>query len=186
MKHFVEQNKDKFGTDTYKFDKIWETTLKTKHDRNKKEYEVLCREVNDSTQANLSRIKDEIKECLDHQKKLTKDLTDLKMVIEKNEPEKKKELDQAFEKVSKDMGKIFKMLLKDCDARLVKKDKNNINAGIKVEVCFSGHWDNSLTQLSGGQKSFLVVSLIFAMLKYNPAPIYILDEIDAPLDENNT
>jgi len=131
LKSFIEQNSDKFGqTEQFKFDKIWETSLKTKHEKNKKEHEDLCREVNDSTQANLSRIKDDIKECLEQKKKLTKDLLDLRKVIADNEPEKKKELDQAFEKVSKDMGKIFQMLLKDCDARLVKKDKANINAGI--------------------------------------------------------
>jgi len=121
--------------------------------------------VNDNTQNNLSRIKEEIKELLEQKNKLTKDLNDLKQVMDKNEPQKKEELDKAFESVSKDMGKIFKLMLKDCDARLVKKDKDDINKGIQVEVCFSGYWNTNLSTLSGGQKSFMVVSLIFAMLK---------------------
>ena len=50
------------------------------------------------------------------------------------------------------------------------------NAGLEVRVAFGGVWKESLTELSGGQRSLLALSLILAMLLFKPAPIYILDE----------
>jgi len=47
-------------------------------------------------------------------------------------------------------------------------------------VAFGGVWKQSLTELSGGQRSLLALSLILAMLLFKPAPIYILDEADPP------
>jgi structural maintenance of chromosome 2 len=47
-------------------------------------------------------------------------------------------------------------------------------------------WKESLGELSGGQKSLLALSFTLALLKYKPAPLYILDEIDAALDLSHT
>ena len=51
-----------------------------------------------------------------------------------------------------------------------------ICSGLEVRVGFGGVWKESLTELSGGQRSLLALSLILAMLLFKPAPIYILDE----------
>lgn len=58
--------------------------------------------------------------------------------------------------------------------------------GLEVRVAFAGVWKQSLTELSGGQRSLLALSLVLAMLLYKPAPIYILDEVDAALDLSHT
>ena len=58
--------------------------------------------------------------------------------------------------------------------------------GLKLRVAFSGEWKESLSELSGGQRSLLALSLILALLKYQPAPVYILDEIDSALDLSHT
>lgn len=55
-----------------------------------------------------------------------------------------------------------------------------------MKVAFGGVWKESLSELSGGQKSLLALSLILAMLLFKPAPIYILDEVDAALDLSHT
>lgn len=47
-------------------------------------------------------------------------------------------------------------------------------------------WKESLTELSGGQRSLAALSLILAMLLFKPAPLYILDEVDAALDLSHT
>jgi len=59
-------------------------------------------------------------------------------------------------------------------------------AGLEVRVAFGGVWKESLTELSGGQRSLLALSLILALLLFKPAPIYILDEVDAALDLSHT
>ena len=58
--------------------------------------------------------------------------------------------------------------------------------GLEVKVAFGDTWKESLSELSGGQRSLLALSLILAMLLYKPAPMYILDEVDAALDLSHT
>jgi structural maintenance of chromosome 2 len=58
--------------------------------------------------------------------------------------------------------------------------------GLQLKVSFNGVVKESLTELSGGQRSLLALSLILALLKYQPAPLYILDEIDSALDLSHT
>lgn len=55
-----------------------------------------------------------------------------------------------------------------------------------MKVGFGGIWKDSLGELSGGQRSLVALSLILAMLLFKPAPIYILDEVDAALDLSHT
>lgn len=57
---------------------------------------------------------------------------------------------------------------------------------IQVKVGFGNVWKESLNELSGGQRSLVALSLILAMLLFKPAPIYILDEVDAALDLSHT
>jgi structural maintenance of chromosome 2 len=61
-----------------------------------------------------------------------------------------------------------------------------VSQGLELKVSFSGAWKDSLSELSGGQRSLLALSLILALLKYHPAPVYILDEIDSALDLSHT
>lgn len=56
----------------------------------------------------------------------------------------------------------------------------------QVKVGFGGIWKDSLDELSGGQRSLVALSLILAMLLFKPAPLYILDEVDAALDPSHT
>lgn len=56
----------------------------------------------------------------------------------------------------------------------------------QVKVAFGDVWKESLTELSGGQRSLVALSLILALLLFKPAPIYILDEVDAALDLSHT
>merc|ERR1711907_374998 len=58
--------------------------------------------------------------------------------------------------------------------------------GLEVKVAFSGVWKESLSELSGGQRSLVALSLILSLLLFKPAPLYILDEIDAALDLSHT
>ncbi|KAH9635451.1 hypothetical protein HF086_003205 [Spodoptera exigua] len=56
----------------------------------------------------------------------------------------------------------------------------------QVKVGFNGTWKESLGELSGGQRSLVALSLVLGMLRWQPAPLYVLDEVDAALDLSHT
>jgi structural maintenance of chromosome 2 len=88
--------------------------------------------------------------------------------------------------VNKDFGSIFSTLLPGVFAKLAPTDTGNVLDGLEVKVSFHGVWKESLTELSGGQRSLLALSLILSLLLFKPAPMYILDEVDAALDLSHT
>lgn len=77
-------------------------------------------------------------------------------------------------------------MLPGAQTQITKLDEQNISDGLKISVGFNGTWKTGLSELSGGQRSLLALSFILALLKFKPAPIYILDEIDAALDLSHT
>lgn len=101
--------------------------------------------------------------------------------------ERKKEiLLKAWEQVNKDFGSIFSSLLPGADAKLQPPENQAPIDGLEIKIGFSGVWKESLGELSGGQRSLVALSLILAMLLFKPAPLYILDEVDAALDLSHT
>uniref|UniRef100_A0A8V0XSF3 Structural maintenance of chromosomes protein n=1 Tax=Gallus gallus TaxID=9031 RepID=A0A8V0XSF3_CHICK len=106
--------------------------------------------------------------------------------IEELDRKKNKALHIAWEKVNKDFGSIFSMLLPGAKAMLVPSKKQNILDGLEFRVGLGDIWKENLTELSGGQRSLAALSLILAILLFKPAPIYILDEVDAALDLSHT
>ncbi|EHK99918.1 putative Structural maintenance of chromosomes protein 2 [Glarea lozoyensis 74030] len=99
---------------------------------------------------------------------------------------KKKALQETWEKVNGDFGQIFAELLPGSFCRLDAPEGKTINEGLEVKVCLGKVWKQSLTELSGGQRSLVALSLIMALLQFKPAPMYILDEVDAALDLSHT
>lgn len=69
------------------------------------------------------------------------------------------------------------MLLPGTTAKLEPPEGANFMDGLEVRVAFGGVWKQSLSELSGGQRSLLALSLILALLLFKPAPLYILDEV---------
>ena len=82
-------------------------------------------------------------------------------------------------RVSLASGSIFSTLLPSTSAKLEPPEGETFLAGLEVKVAFGGVWKESLSELSGGQRSLLALSLILALLLFKPAPIYILDEVGA-------
>lgn len=77
----------------------------------------------------------------------------------------------------RDFGSIFSTLLPGTMAKLEPPEGGNFLDGLEVCVAFGGVWKQSLSELSGGQRSLLALSLILALLLFKPAPLYILDEV---------
>ncbi len=132
------------------------------------------------------RAEAEYQNLIDKKKIIENDKHKLIAVIDELDQKKNEALTKTYEKVNKDFGSIFTTLLPGTKAKLEPADSKSILEGLEVRVAFGGTWKESLTELSGGQKSLLALSLILALLLFKPAPMYILDEIDAALDLSHT
>ncbi|KAF9255221.1 condensin complex subunit SMC2 [Marasmius fiardii PR-910] len=117
---------------------------------------------------------------------VVKDKEKIEQTIDELDREKRDTLQSTFEKVDRDFGQIFAELLPGNFAKLQPPDGMDLMDGLEVKVRLGSVWKQSLTELSGGQRSLIALSLIMALLQFKPAPMYILDEIDAALDLQHT
>ncbi|KAI4468751.1 structural maintenance of chromosomes protein 3 [Holotrichia oblita] len=115
-----------------------------------------------------------------------KDLAKIKDTIKKLDNKKQEIINKAFNQVTKDLSSILSTLLPGADAKLKIPNGKTILQGLEIKVALGGVWKDSLDELSGGQRSLVALSFILAMLLFKPAPLYILDEVDAALDLSHT
>jgi chromosome segregation protein len=92
----------------------------------------------------------------------------------------------AFEAVDQHFRRLFARLFAGGEAHLELIDSDDpLEAGLEIMAQPPGKKLASLTLLSGGEQALTAVALIFALFLTNPAPICVLDEVDAPLDDAN-
>ncbi len=97
-----------------------------------------------------------------------------------------REFKKTFEIINKNFEQTFKELFKGGNASLKLTDPENIlETGIEIEACPPGKKLKNISLLSGGEKTFTAISLLFAILKTRPVPFCVLDEVEAALDEVN-
>mgnify|MGYP002525158498 FL=1 len=93
---------------------------------------------------------------------------------------------EAFEKVNRKFNEVYTKLFSGGNAKLELIDSDDpLEAGLEMLVSPPGKRLQSITLLSGGEQALTALSLTFAVFLTNPAPICILDEVDAPLDDAN-
>ena len=98
----------------------------------------------------------------------------------------KEQFKEKFELINKNFGEVFKELFGGGMAEVTLTDEENIlECGIDITVQPPGKKLQNMTLLSGGEKAFTAIALLFAILKINPAPFCVLDEIEAALDDVN-
>ncbi len=98
----------------------------------------------------------------------------------------KQQFEQQFKLINKNFGEVFKELFGGGKAELRLSDEENIlESGIEIEAEPPGKKLQNMMLLSGGEKAFTAIALLFAILKINPAPFCVLDEIEAALDDIN-
>ncbi len=98
----------------------------------------------------------------------------------------KEQFKEKFEMINKNFSEVFKELFGGGNASLGLEDKDNIlECGIEITVQPPGKKLQNMMLLSGGEKAFTAIALLFAILKINPAPFCVLDEIEAALDDVN-
>lgn len=107
--------------------------------------------------------------------------------IDEIEGKKKEVFYNVFNKVSEEFSKVFLRLSPNGEARLyLENTEMPLNGGMFVEAKPSGKKILSIEALSGGEKVITALSFLLALQRYKPAPFYVLDEVDAALDQNNS
>ncbi len=98
----------------------------------------------------------------------------------------KEQFKEKFKIINKNFGEVFGELFGGGKAELILEDEDNIlECGIEINVQPPGKKLQNMMLLSGGEKAFTAIALLFAILKINPAPFCVLDEIEAALDDVN-
>ena len=93
---------------------------------------------------------------------------------------------EAFDKVNKKFNEVYTKLFSGGTAKLELVDSDDpLEAGLELLVSPPGKRLQSISLLSGGEQALTALSLIFAVFLTSPAPICVLDEVDAPLDDAN-
>lgn len=110
----------------------------------------------------------------------------IQTIIQELDKKRKIEIRSAWKAIDGNFDKIFNALLPGANATLLPPEGKDFLVGLQIKVGFNNLWKESLNELSGGQRSLVALSLILAMLKYKPSPVYILDEVDAALDMSHT
>ena len=117
---------------------------------------------------------------------LDETMAKLRNVIQDMTETMRKQFKEKFEVINKNFGEVFKELFGGGMAEVTLTDETNIlECGIDITVQPPGKKLQNMTLLSGGEKAFTAIALLFAILKINPAPFCVLDEIEAALDDVN-
>lgn len=112
--------------------------------------------------------------------------TKLKKMIAEMTANMKEQFTSQFKLINKNFKETFMQLFGGGYAELTLTDETNVlECGIEIEVQPPGKKLQNMMLLSGGEKAFTAIALLFAILKINPAPFCILDEIEAALDDVN-
>merc|ERR550532_2904071 len=146
----------------------------------------LSKNVNMRAMNMLGKAEEQCTDLVKKKKIVEEDKKKITLVIKELDEKKKQALRTAWDQVNKDFGSIFSKLLPGTTAKLEPPQGQDVLDGLEVKVAFGGKWKDSLSELSGGQRSLVALSLILALLLFKPAPIYILDEVDSALDLSHT
>ncbi|WP_281981602.1 chromosome segregation protein SMC [Thalassorhabdomicrobium marinisediminis] len=139
------------------------------------------------------RAEEDAKEVQDEHDLLVKEKTDLEEAIRalrtgiaSLNKEGRERLLTAFEQVNDSFGTLFTHLFGGGEAKLVLVESDDpLEAGLEIMCQPPGKKLSTLSLLSGGEQTLTAMALIFAVFLANPAPICVLDEVDAPLDDAN-
>ena len=117
---------------------------------------------------------------------LTGAIDRLRRGIQSLNKEGRERLLASFEKVNANFRELFTKLFEGGEARLTfTESEDPLEAGLEIFARPPGKRLQSLALLSGGEQALTAMALIFAVFLVNPAPVCVLDEVDAPLDDAN-
>ncbi|MEK6963826.1 MAG: chromosome segregation protein SMC [Nanoarchaeota archaeon] len=132
-------------------------------------------------------VEKEYGELLGKKEKLGKEREDVMVMINKIDSKKKDLFMKTFDVVNSNFQKIFGLLSTKGEAFIELEDKHDpFNGGLTMKVRLSGSKFMDIRGLSGGEKTMTALAFLFAVQEHDPAPFYIMDEVDAALDKRNS
>jgi len=117
---------------------------------------------------------------------LTKAKDDLTKVVSELDERIKHQFSDVFKNIATEFNRYFTMLFGGGNAKLELGEDEEGSFGIEISANPPGKRVQTLTALSGGERTLTSLALLFAILSVNPSPFVVLDEVDAALDESNT
>lgn len=185
---WISQECEVFGTtgSDYEFNEERNGNSKKKLEKLEQRQENLSKRINKKAMHMFETAKEEYKNLMKKKAITEQDKEKIEMVITGLDQKKMVAVERTWRKVNEDFGNIFSDLLPGTSAKLEPPEGGTVDDGLEIRVAFGGVWKDSLSELSGGQRSLIALSLILAMLRFKPAPMYILDEVDAALDLSHT
>ena len=138
--------------------------------------------------ASIDELKEqsERKEYLDRQyADLSDALNTLEQAIRRIDRETRARFQDTFDRINSGLKEKFPRLFGGGAAYLELVGDDVLTAGVAVMARPPGKRNSNISQLSGGEKALTAVALVFSIFELNPAPFCLLDEVDAPLDDNN-
>ena len=122
-------------------------------------------------------------EQLEDLKKTKKDLLD---IVKEVDDKVVQIFSEAYADTAREFESIFSRLFPGGDGRLILTDPNNMmTTGVDVEARPPGKRIKRLSLLSGGERSLVAVAMLVAIFKARPSPFYVMDEVEAALDDTN-
>ena len=134
----------------------------------------------------FSSLEDRLKFLADQLEDLKNTKKDLLEIIKEVDDRVQTIFMEAFEDTARHFEDIFARLFPGGDGRLILIDPENpLTSGVDVEARPPGKRIKRLSLLSGGEKSLTAVAMLIAIFKARPSPFYVLDEVEAALDDVN-
>jgi chromosome segregation protein len=123
---------------------------------------------------------------MEQQEDLQKSLKDIYQSIQQINQTSRDAFEQTFEQIRANFQSVFEELFEGGETELRLTDPADVlESGIDIIARPPGKRPQSITQLSGGERSLVAIALLFAIFKIKPSPFCVLDEVDAALDEAN-
>ena len=186
--NWIASEKQYFGlpNSAFDFSIMKDDALRSKINSLTAEKEKLSNSVNMRAMTMLGQAEEKYTELMRKKEIVENDKSKIANLISELDAKKNEALDKAWHQVNKDFQSIFTTLLPGATAKLEPPEGVSFLEGLEFRIAFGGMWKESLSELSGGQRSLIALSLILSLLLFKPAPLYILDEIDAALDLSHT
>lgn len=141
--------------------------------------------INPNAAEDFERVNSRVDELTGQKDDLKKADADLVRVIDELNSTMRTRFDESFAKINEHFSVVFKDLFGGGSARLSTTGGDLLDCGVEISAEPPGKKLQSISLLSGGERALTAIALMFSMIKINPSPVCLLDEIDAPLDEAN-